>query len=743
MKRNWWQSVLLREWHERLTAVLTGVFLLQFVIWIEKERHVWLPETVLSVKLTILVVVLTELFPWVHWALRRVIQAAGILVSLGLILGYSPVGRDLHPIAEFNLFVEDVGLLIGDNFMQLAPFVWFALAAWIVALTTFWWMKAKWRIMTALIVAVAVFAIRDSFSLVTLWLQVATMILCGLFLLIVRHFAGLKEKNPAGWAHLRDYPLNIALPTGFMVSLVVFLGTLAPDVRALVMDPYTLWKNVRGESIEVFNKGFGNSSILGGDSTSGYSRNDSTLGGEFSFDYSPVMTVSTTHRTYLRGETRSLYSGRGWLPDDNERRTPLMPVPEDGPLAADSRAAPTKIETVEVLQTVTMLEDAEPEYPVLFGGYEIDQLSGVSGAVRASVLWAPRLGELRWNSGNRQTYPSTYTIISQVPIIDEDALRTVTMDLPSRAGLEPYLFLPETLPSRVRERAQQVTQAGTNMYDKAKLLELYLSGSFPYTNTPDVSKGRSRDFVDRFLFEIQEGYCDYYSTAMAVMARSIGIPARWVKGYTSGTNVLIDEMMYPDELLDLDGAGDYTVRNSDAHSWVELYFPGYGWIPFEPTAGFALPTFANEEDAASGLLPGSTEPFVFDEGAGGRISQAIGWGAGAVAAALLIAFLWKNRDHWRAWLPVRSLGKPLDLNQRAVLEFNRLLRYARRKGYSRAEHETARESADRWIARDRWLQHDLDALLRLFEKAKYSGVPLTDKEYLDFSRTVRKLKEEM
>ncbi|RKN79060.1 transglutaminase TgpA family protein [Paenibacillus ginsengarvi] len=748
MKESVWRRLLLQDWHERLTAILTGVFLLQFVIWIAKEDHVWLPETVTIVKLTLLVVFFMELFPRLHPALRRLLQLVGLLFVVGAVLDYTPAGRSFHSIKEWSAFWQDVYALLHDNFMQLSPFIWFALGAWLVALGVFWWMKAKWRIVVALVISVAAFSFRDSFSFLVLWQQAAIVIFCGLFLLIVCHFAGLKRRNPVGWSNFSDYPLSVSMPIVFLVSLVVFLGTLAPDVRALLTDPYTMWKNFRGEQVTFFNKGFGTSSVLGGDSSSGYSRNDSTLGGEFSFDYTPVMSISTSHRSYWRGETRALYTGKGWLPSDVERKAQLVPVTADASLPQDPRLAPTLGKTVDVTQTITVLGEASQDYPVLFGAYSIDKVQsmavGGSAANLSPLLWAPRLSELRWNGTGRQAYPQSYSVTSKVPVIDEAELRQIPAELPTRAGLEEYLFVPETLPSRVRELALKESAAGTNMYDKVKLLERYLSTAYPYTNTPDLSKGRSRDFVDRFLFEIKEGYCDYYSTALAVMARAIGIPSRWVKGYTPGVNALTEEMMnFPEDLIDPDGAGDYTVRNSDAHSWVEIYFPGYGWIPFEPTAGFALPTITPQEVVDLGTLPSVTDetPAPLLESVG--TTRAIGWGSGAVAAAILVVFLWLNRSSLRKLRFFVPIGRQLDANQRAVLEFERLLKYARRKGYARSESETAREAAQRWMKKDKWLQKDLESLLFVFEKAKYSDSPITDEELVQFTRTVSKLKESM
>jgi transglutaminase-like putative cysteine protease len=743
MKRWSLKSILLQDWYDRLTALLTGIFLLQYVEWIAKEEYVWLPQTQQVVRLTLLIVFIVELFTRLHWGWRRLAQFIGIFVALGAVVHYDPVGRDMHPVSEFGSWISDLWGVVSDNFIQLTPFIWFALSAWAISLLAYWAFKVKWLIMVVLICSVAAFAFRDSFSLIVLWLQVAVMITCGLFLLIIRHFAGLKQKSPTGWAQLSDYPVNVSLPIVFIVSLVIFIGTLMPDVRAVVMDPYTMWKNFKGEQITFFNKGFGTSAAIGGESSSGYSRNDSALGGEFSFDYTPVMTVSTSHASYWRGETRSLYTGRGWILGDTERRSPLSPVALDASMPYDARLPAPNVKTVDVTQTVTILKEAPQEYPVLFGAYSIDSVQNVGSAANvASLQWASRLSELRWLPNGRQSYPQTYSITSKVPIVDETELRHVPGELTSRAGLEEFLFVPESLPERVRLLAQQVTANGTNMYDKVKLLEKYLSTTYPYTNTPDLSKGgRSRDFVDRFLFEIKEGYCDYYSTAMAIMARTLGIPSRWVKGYTTGTSNLIEDMSLDSSMLD--GPGDYTIRNSDAHSWVEIYFPGYGWIPFEPTAGFALPVFAPEPEISTELLPAGEDVLTGLTTMGDVLTTAISWVTGIIAAAIVLLLMWFNRSAIRELLPIRFLRQSLDANQKTVLEFERLIRFAKRKGYTRSEHETAREMMFRWIERNKWLQKDMDSLLSLFEKAKYSGLRISDEELSSVSRIVSKLREEM
>src|SRR5699024_5352594 len=120
------------------------------------------------------------------------------------------------------------------------------------------------------------------------------------------------------------------------------------------------------------------------------------------------------------------------------------------------------------------------------------------------------------------------------------------------------------------------------------------SGEFTYqTEEVPVPKG-NQDYVDQFLFDSKVGYCDNYSTSMVTMLRTLDIPARWAKGFTSGEIV-------PDDTVDVavpEGHDVYEVTNANAHSWVEVYFPNVGWVPFEPTQGFSnLTDFHVEVDA--------------------------------------------------------------------------------------------------------------------------------------------------
>jgi transglutaminase-like putative cysteine protease len=160
-----------------------------------------------------------------------------------------------------------------------------------------------------------------------------------------------------------------------------------------------------------------------------------------------------------------------------------------------------------------------------------------------------------------------YTGMSTLPVLDVRKLRTAGDTYPEDIQ-QAYLQLPPQLDARIPELAKQLSAKADNAYDKARAVESYLrSNHFRYTLTIVGKPGD--DPLARFLFDTRAGHCEYFASSLAIMLRTLGIPTRAVNGFLPG------------EYNDL--GGDYVVRASDAHSWVEVYFPGNGWIVFDPT----------------------------------------------------------------------------------------------------------------------------------------------------------------
>lgn len=167
-----------------------------------------------------------------------------------------------------------------------------------------------------------------------------------------------------------------------------------------------------------------------------------------------------------------------------------------------------------------------------------------------------------------------YSVTTEFSVATEEQLRAAGNTYPE--WVKPFMSLPArgyrpaNVLARIKNLALQITADAATPYDKALAIEAYLRNPnvFKYTLTPKAVPAEF-DPIDYFLFQSHEGYCEFFATAMGDMLRSIGIPTRLVNGFGPGT--------YESSL------NSFVVRGEDAHTWVESYFPGYGWITFEPT----------------------------------------------------------------------------------------------------------------------------------------------------------------
>jgi transglutaminase-like putative cysteine protease len=262
----------------------------------------------------------------------------------------------------------------------------------------------------------------------------------------------------------------------------------------------------------------------------------------------------------------------------------------------------------------------------------------------------------------------TYRADSLLPLASEADLRAAGQDYLSWV-VERYLDLPDSVPDRVLALASDLTATGPTPYDRALAIERYLR-RFPYTlDLP--SPPTDRDLVDYFLFDLRKGYCDYYATAMVVLARAAGLPARLVTGYASGT---YDE-----------AESQYVVTEAAAHAWVEIYFPNYGWIEFEPTAG--LPAIARPAEALPEIpaeLETPPEPITARRNRA-RWAWGLGIVGGVFATALAGAVVWSLVDVWRL--------QHLAPKAAVINVYQRLYRYGRWLGVRPRQGATPREFA--------------------------------------------------
>lgn len=346
-----------------------------------------------------------------------------------------------------------------------------------------------------------------------------------------------------------------------------------------------------------------------------------------------VMYVRSTEYDYWRAVAFDKYTPTGWQNTVGEQaraalgagtreqaRTPFAPG-ESIPFG-DVRGR------LEVSQSFQLLADREDDL-IMVGG----TARRVSIPTRVEHNYLADSGRPNFDekalivSQNELRSGATYTVTALVSKADIESLRTSGDEYPDWVR-ERYLQLPPEVSQRTRDLADQVvSEAGAQTpYDRAIAIQEYLR-SIPYTETiPAPPAGQ--DPVDWFLFDQQSGYCDYFASAMVVMLRSQGVPARWVRGYAGGE-------------FDVE-RGIYVVRENVAHSWPEVYFPGFGWERFEPTPASytTLPqrpltsNFGDEGSLENGPLAaplGENDPSRFEDLDEGL--EQTGSGAGALGDA--------------------------------------------------------------------------------------------------------------
>jgi transglutaminase-like putative cysteine protease len=298
------------------------------------------------------------------------------------------------------------------------------------------------------------------------------------------------------------------------------------------------------------------------------------------------------NRYYWRGAVYDHYDGTRWTTYEQER---VQLVPDQ---------VRPDMERYELRETVTQaITRYVPGFRTLVGASQLRTVDRDAEALVDLSEGVP-LEYMRVFSVQPLDTGDQYRVRSEVSTADLESLRGAGTDYPEWVTGR-YLKLPTTLPTRVRDLAEAVTVELDTPLDKAMAIEQYLRRNITYNLDPPPAH-EGRDYVDFLLFESREDYCNGYASAMVVMARSVGIPARMGVGYAQGE--------YDPERQ------AFRVRKENAHSWPEIYFPRYGWLEFEPTASEEpivrpqRPPEASIEEGSAQVPPWLDEDFLFDLG---------------------------------------------------------------------------------------------------------------------------------
>ncbi len=402
-------------------------------------------------------------------------------------------------------------------------------------------------------------------------------------------------------------------------------------------------------------------------------------------------------RRYWRQRTYDIYTGSGW--DTSERNVTEM-------FSEEPWETPDYPHTV-ITQTFTL---NEPRSNIVFG-------------VNAPVLVDQDYAVIHRGQDDLIGIileDTEYTVVSYAPQPDTDDLQIAEDEYPEEIAAR-YLDLPE-IPERVHDLALEIaTTAGAETrYEKARAIESYLRR---YEYDLDLEPPPlDTDITDYFLFDVQRGYCDYSASAMVVMLRSLGVAARYASGYGMG---------YYDYAQQA-----WVVTGLNAHAWAEVYFPGLGWIEFEPT-----PTELPREFA------GTRTPFEPPEWPQGALQQTepqrFPWWVVAVGLGLVLAFV-------IIW-PVKYIRRKQQ-DPRALVwkTYDRLINQARwlnlepRGGQTPQEYLAflAKELENRGRGAD-GAGEEIRVIGQAYVKARYSTVEVTDEEGYRVQGAWRRLRGRM
>ena len=501
--------------------------------------------------------------------------------------GLAPPGQDLW--AKVNAMAQQV-LRWFLNPSSAEPWLsnWMfvvALAAvtWLLCYVSVWFIF-RWHWVWGAVVPAGVACLLNLYyAPPSLTLYLALYCLCALLLIVRLHvYTRQKAWREAAVNYGLDVDLTFVRDGALIAVLAVALAWTIPaaaasphlaDLWATFQDP---WHQVQSQ----WSRWFTALNYRGESRWVNFQRT-LTLGGAVNLSNTPVLEVKAEQPYYWRAVSYDQYTGAGWVDTD---KVELALTGSNARLQPASYALQQ-----EFTYTVRFLEPGEgmlffTGQPLRVGFPARARLSYLPGAdatpsLDVSVLYAA--ATLRRNS--------SYTGVSRVSAAGWNQLRADGTDYPG--WVVRYLQLPSTLPDRIRRLSREVTAEASTPYDRVQALQDYLRRITydQYISAPPPG----RDVVDWFLFESRKGYCDYYASAMAVMCRAIGIPARVVQGYSTGEFIAASQT--------------YRVRQMNAHAWVEVFFPHFGWIEFEPTS--SQPVISRPENSALPLPVGlPTQP---------------------------------------------------------------------------------------------------------------------------------------
>lgn len=303
--------------------------------------------------------------------------------------------------------------------------------------------------------------------------------------------------------------------------------------------------------------------------TIGYGPGVTHIGRSLVASKAPVLLVKASHPAYWQAAIYSSFNGQSWSNPGSNPTYPERPSDRAVPLITPYFPQHTPVKTFRA--TVTDL--APGSLTSLFYTGVPTHFSVSATVHTAASQFIPQ--KVR-----------KYRVSMEIPLENLSSIASTGFSQ-APASLSADLEIPANLSPKVGQIAANVTQQAEGPWQAAQAVKQYLDSHYRYSLTVSPTK---RDVVNHFLFVDKKGYCDQFSTAFIMMMRALGIPARWVVGYSSGKYS--------------SARHGYVVRAIDAHSWAQIWIAGSGWVPFDPTPGFSAP-LATRTPSGTGARGGS------------------------------------------------------------------------------------------------------------------------------------------
>jgi len=590
---------------------------------------------------------------------RYIIHPLAILIALllafwqtsGAFYDASTIGL-LHGIERWFF-----GILAGGNGEDDSIFLLFITALSFLLAYSSAWLVYRTRNPWLMIVANAVVLLINLSNLDPGFVIFLVVFLLASLLLVLRFnlYESVRLWRRQGLRYADDLGWDV-MQAGAMISIAILIvswflpygytNPLASQIWNLNGNPIIQLENTWNRIV----------SMDGGANASNHGnfRDTLVLGGNPNLNHAVVFQVDSTDSTqYLTALTYDTYDGyRAW----SNGSTFSVSLSANQTIPSESQYVH------QIIEHVTVVNPPGEQNQYLFGTSQIGQADQAATVIANSnddalIALLQKNGKLV--SGEH------YTITSYVSSADEKTLRTVPMptDSPkfpsSYQGQYPPTYydpatlnantqLPKGLDPNITILARQITANAPTMYDKVVALATYLQTKFTYN--VNINPPQDQELVSWFLFRSgHQGFCNYFATAMAIMARTLGIPARVAVGYTNGT---------PDPKTH-----ENVINGTDAHAWTQVFFAGYGWINFEPSAGFpsfARPTAGEFQPGTAPKVPtgsvknlggtrsklgkgveanNSNVPQITPSARAAAVGEQIGYALGAVILLTLLALL--------------------------------------------------------------------------------------------------------